>query len=55
MTPAFYGFHIKSYYDTFISDKTMVNFDDSANYKEAMVDLTLQNGRINLASTSKNH
>ena len=36
MAPMFYGFHITTEGDTFISDSTMVNLDEANNYKEAM-------------------
>ncbi|KAL4590404.1 hypothetical protein LXL04_003333 [Taraxacum kok-saghyz] len=34
--PQFYGFHITAGGDTLIGDKTLVNLDEPANYKEAM-------------------
>ena len=36
MPHEFYGFHITTYGDTFISDSTLVNLDETANYKEVM-------------------
>lgn len=38
MPPWFDGFHITAKGDTFISNETLVNLDEPANYKEAMVD-----------------
>lgn len=34
MSPTFYGFHIMSDGDIFIGDKTLINLDEPANYKE---------------------
>ena len=34
--PQFYGFHITTEGDTFISDSTLVNLDEPSSYKEAM-------------------
>ena len=36
MPPEFYGFHITAEGDSFISDRTLINLDEPANYKEAM-------------------
>ena len=36
MPPTFYGFHITSDGDEFISDQTLVNLDETADYREAM-------------------
>ena len=38
MPPAFYGFHITTDGDTFISNSTLVNLDEPTIYKEAMAD-----------------
>lgn len=37
MPPKFYSFHITTNRDMFISDNTLLNLDESNNYKEAMV------------------
>ena len=37
MAPTFNGLHIMSDGDTFISDRTLVNLDETTNYKEAMI------------------
>lgn len=36
MPPELYGFHITAYGDTFVSDRTLVNLDELANYNDAM-------------------
>ncbi|KAI3513141.1 hypothetical protein L1887_20467 [Cichorium endivia] len=36
MTPEFYGFHINSDGDTLVSDRTLINSDEPANYREAV-------------------
>ena len=36
MTPEFYGFHITTHGDMFISDITLVNLDEPSNYMDAM-------------------
>ncbi|KAI3723297.1 hypothetical protein L2E82_34775 [Cichorium intybus] len=36
MPPEFYGFHITSDGDTFVSDRTLINLDEPANYQEAV-------------------
>ncbi|KAI3689133.1 hypothetical protein L2E82_47082 [Cichorium intybus] len=36
MPPEFYGFHITSDGDTFVSDRTLINLDELANYQEAV-------------------
>ena len=38
MPQTFYSFHITSDSDTFISDGTLENLDELANYKEKMAD-----------------
>ncbi|KAI3778460.1 hypothetical protein L2E82_07787 [Cichorium intybus] len=37
MPPEFYGFHITTDGDTFVSDRTLINLDEPANYQEAVV------------------
>ncbi|KAI3767846.1 hypothetical protein L2E82_18275 [Cichorium intybus] len=39
MPPEFYGFHIITDGDTFVSDRTLVNLDGPASYKEAVAGL----------------
>ncbi|KAI3709538.1 hypothetical protein L2E82_39300 [Cichorium intybus] len=39
MPPEFYGFHITSDGDTFVSDRTLINLDEPANYQEAVAGL----------------
>ncbi|KAI3524132.1 hypothetical protein L1887_02784 [Cichorium endivia] len=36
MPPEFYGFHITTDGDTFVSDRTLTNLDELANYREAV-------------------
>ncbi|KAI3790952.1 hypothetical protein L2E82_04411 [Cichorium intybus] len=36
MPPEFYGFHITTDGDTFVSDRTLINLDEPANYREAV-------------------
>ncbi|KAI3723576.1 hypothetical protein L2E82_35254 [Cichorium intybus] len=36
MPPEFYGFHITSDADTFVSDRTLINLDEPSNYQEAV-------------------
>ncbi|KAI3791050.1 hypothetical protein L2E82_04605 [Cichorium intybus] len=36
MPPKFYGFHITTDGDTFVSDRTLINLDEPANYREAV-------------------
>ncbi|NWD34177.1 hypothetical protein HX793_30735, partial [Pseudomonas reactans] len=36
MPPEFYGFHITTDGDTFVSDRTLINLDEPANYQEAV-------------------
>ncbi|KAI3751332.1 hypothetical protein L2E82_22401 [Cichorium intybus] len=36
MPPEFYGFHITTDGDTFVSDRTLTNLDEPANYREAV-------------------
>ncbi|KAI3768840.1 hypothetical protein L2E82_19676 [Cichorium intybus] len=36
MPPKFYGFHITTDRDTFVSDRTLINLDEPANYREAV-------------------
>ena len=37
MFPELYGFHITIDGDTFVIDRTLINLDDLASYKEALV------------------